>query len=46
MVQPAAAPEWVVEAASLSEAAVVVQEYYFCSGTEHVGYCDLRVGWG
>jgi hypothetical protein len=47
MVQPAvAALEWVVEVASLSEAAVVVQEYYFCSGTENVEYCDLREGWG
>jgi hypothetical protein len=45
-VQPAAALEWVVEVANLSEVAVVVQEYYFCSRTENVEYCDLRVGWG
>jgi hypothetical protein len=38
--------EWVQEVTSLSEVAVVVQEYYFCSGTENEKYCDLRVRWG
>jgi hypothetical protein len=48
MVLPAAAAalEWVVEVANLSEVAVVVQDYYFCSGTANVVYCDLRGGWG
>lgn len=45
MVQPAAAAlEWVVEVANLFEAAVVVQEYHFCSGTVNGQYCDLRAG--
>jgi len=42
-VQSAAALELGVEEASLSEAAVGVQEYYLCSETENVEYCDLRV---